>query len=95
MVAKQSHSDLHQYNTWKELLQTTVLELQGVATKESGANAEYYHQAERLLLNKAQRESFPEELRLLKAGKPIRRSSQLLNLSPELDDMGKLIRVGG
>lgn len=64
-----------------------------MATKESGA--EYYCQAERLLLNKAQRESFPEELLLLKVGKPIQRSSRLLNLSPELDDTGELIRVGG
>lgn len=95
VVVKQSDSDLHQYNTSKELLQATVQELHGAATKESGANVEYYRQAERLLLNKAQRESFPEQLHLLKAGKPIRCSNRLLNLSPELDDTGELIRVGG
>ena len=91
----QSDSDLHQYSTWKELLQATVQELHGAATEESCANAEDYRQAERFLLSRAQRDSFPEELRLLKAGKPVQRSSRLLNLSPELDDTGELIRVGG
>lgn len=62
---------------------------------EHCANAKVYSQAEKLLLNRAQRDSFPKELRLLKAGKPVQRSSRLLNLSQELDDTRGLIRVGG
>ena len=95
VTTRQSDSDLHRCSTWKEALQVTVQELHGAATEESCGTAEDYRQAERLLLSRAQRDSFPEELRLLKAGKPVQRSSRLLNLSPELDDGGELIRVGG
>lgn len=42
-----------------------------------------------LHLSRAQRDSFPEELRLLKRGK------LLLNLSPQLDDTGGLSWAGG
>ncbi|KAJ8286056.1 hypothetical protein GJAV_G00034060 [Gymnothorax javanicus] len=91
----QADTDLHRYGTWKELLQTTAQELHGAAFEDGCATAEDYCQAERMLLKRAQQESFPEEQRLLKAGKPVQRSSRLLNLSPELDNTGELIRVGG
>ncbi len=57
--------------------------------------AEDYRQAERLILQRAQLDSFPQEYSLLKAGRPVSRSSRLLTLSPEMDESGELIRVGG
>lgn len=61
--------------------------------EERCANAEEYCQAERLLLNRPQRDSVPDDFCPLKAGKPVQHNSCLFNLSPELDDTGKLIQV--
>ncbi len=83
------------YNTWKELLEATVRELQGAANQSGSYTAEDYRQAETLILKRAQSDCFPDELRLLRAGKPISPSSRLLTLSPEIDDAEGLIRVGG
>ncbi len=58
-------------------------------------SAEDHRHAETHLLRKAQQDCFPDELRLLKAKKPVLRSSRLCNLSPELDESSDLIRVGG
>lgn len=48
-----------------------------------------------LIFKQVQQDCFPEELRLLRAGKPVQRSSRLLTLSPELDPEVGIIRVGG
>lgn len=64
-------SDLHQYNTWKEMLEATAQELHGAAAKDSHATAEDYCQTEILLLRRAQLDSFPDEFRLRRAGKPV------------------------
>lgn len=85
---------MNQYDTWHELLDATVQELHGAA-KDSCPTAEGYRQAEMLLIKRAQQESFPDEFYLLSKGKPVQRSSRLLKLSPELDESGELIRVGG
>lgn len=57
-------------------------------------SAEDYIEAEVLVLKRAQRDSFPEEVECLQAGKPVPADSKLLTLAPELDTQG-LIRVGG
>ncbi|KAJ8356753.1 hypothetical protein SKAU_G00195470 [Synaphobranchus kaupii] len=54
-----------------------------------------YREAENLIFRRVQQDSFPEEMSLLKASKPIPSSSRLLTLSPELHEAGDLIRVGG
>ncbi|KAJ8400653.1 hypothetical protein AAFF_G00394220 [Aldrovandia affinis] len=54
-----------------------------------------YQKAETLILQRAQEDSFLDELHLLKAGKPIQSSSYLITLPPELDESGELIQVGG
>lgn len=77
------------------MLEATAQELHGAAAKDSHTTAEDYRQAETLLLKRAQLDSFPVEFHLLKAGKPVHRSSRLLTLSPEMDDTGELIRVDG
>jgi len=88
-------ADMYQYDTWQELLNATVQQLHGATTRDSCPTAEDYCQAETLILKRAQQDSFPEDLRLIKAGKPVLRSSRLSALSPEIDETGELIRVGG
>ena len=56
-------------------------------------SADNYAEAERLVLLRAQRESFSEELECLRRGNPVSLDSKLRDLAPELD--GDLIRVGG
>lgn len=50
--------------------------------------------AETLWVRKVQREQFEDELRLLKDGKNVSKTSQLYHLSPILDDQG-IIRLNG
>ncbi|KAJ8352099.1 hypothetical protein SKAU_G00235750 [Synaphobranchus kaupii] len=73
-------------STWKE---------QHRSCRDGDPAAETYREAENLIFRRAQQDSFPEEIHLLKASKPIPSSSRLLTLSPELDEAGDLIRVGG
>lgn len=84
-----------QYGSWKELLEVTVQELHGAANSNDKPTAEDYGQSEQLILQRAQRDSFQQEYSLLKADKPVPSSSRLRTLSPELDEQGELIRVGG
>ncbi|XP_078797113.1 uncharacterized protein LOC144989073 [Oryzias latipes] len=88
-------SELSQSNSWQELLRTTAEKLHGATKEDTSLNAEDYRQAELFLLKRIQEDSFPSELKLLKAGKDIPRSSRLLTLAPELDETGQLIIVGG
>lgn len=95
VASSQPIADPSHPNSWKELLEVTVLELHGAAKSNDPPTAEDFRQAERLILQRVQRDSFPQECSLLKAGKPVLRSSRLLTLSPELDESGELIHVGG
>ncbi|XP_077361589.1 uncharacterized protein LOC144006560 [Festucalex cinctus] len=87
--------DLEQFSSWKDLLEATTQELHGAAGSDGPPAAEEYRQAEKVLLRRAQMESFPQEYSLLKRGRVVPRNSRLITLSPELDDDGDLIRVGG
>lgn len=93
--SSQSASDRSQYNSWRELLEATAQELHGAANSNSHPTAEDFCQAEKLVLQRAQMDSFQQEYNLMKAGKPVPRSSRLLTLSPELAVSGDLICVGG
>lgn len=86
-------AEVKKYDTWKELLEATVQELQGAADQRGSCTAEDYRNAE--VLKRAQRGSFPDELWLLKVSKPISSSSRLLTLSPEIDAAEGLIHVRG
>lgn len=79
----------------KDLVEATVQEHHGAATQNGVPTASDYQQAEMLIFKRMQQDRFPEELRLLEAGKPVRNSSRLLTLAPELDPEGGIIRVGG
>jgi len=57
--------------------------------------AEHYVTAEKLLLQQAQRDSFPEEVKAVSSNRPLPSNSRLVSLSPEYDKDAGLIRVGG
>lgn len=66
-VAVPDIPDLTTHSTWNELVEATV---QGLKDTEP-PSAEDYRTAERHILLKSQIDSFPDEYKLLKAGKPI------------------------
>ncbi|XP_054869388.1 uncharacterized protein LOC129349632 [Amphiprion ocellaris] len=88
--------DSSKFSTWKELLQETASSLHGAADANStSTTAANFLQAEKLLLQRAQEDSFIEELRALKAGRALPSGSRLASLSPEYEDATGLLRVGG
>lgn len=82
------------HSTWQELLDDTVRELQQ-NHRSSSPTAEEYRHAEVIILQRAQQQSFPDDYRLLAAGKPVPTGSRLVTLAPEIDKSTALIRVGG
>ena len=82
-------------SSWQELLEDTVTELQGAPPSGTPCTAEDYQRAETEILLRAQRQSFPDDYKLLVGGKPVPPSSRLRTLSPVLDSTSGLIRVGG
>ncbi|KAL1251844.1 hypothetical protein QQF64_019640 [Cirrhinus molitorella] len=89
--------DVNQFSTWTDLLKATVTSLHGAAasTTQSTDNSESHISAEKLLLQRAQKDSFPEEFKALTSGRPLPSNSRLASLSPEYDRISGLIRVGG
>ncbi|XP_071950981.1 uncharacterized protein [Antedon mediterranea] len=88
--------DLEEFPTWPELVQALGEKLNAVDGQDSVVlTAEQVCDAEYQLLQRAQQESFKEEIATLKTQKEIPKSSRLLELSPELDETTNLIRVGG
>ncbi|KAL0171405.1 hypothetical protein M9458_031716, partial [Cirrhinus mrigala] len=83
---------LQHYDTLAEYLNAYGQELHGAAYTSS---ADLQRDVQQAVLRQAQAESFPDELRLLKSGKPVSSTSRLITLSPELDAVTGLIRVGG
>ncbi|XP_057688209.1 uncharacterized protein LOC130913548 [Corythoichthys intestinalis] len=83
------------YDTWQQLIQAKVQELQGQSSPGSSPSAREYQRAEREVLLQAQQQSFPEDFKLLSEGKPVLSKSRLLTLSPEMDRSSGLLRVGG
>lgn len=81
------------YSTWQELMDDTARELQQ-NLRNSPPTAEDYDQAEVVILQRAQQQSFPDEYRLLSAGKPVLSSICLVIPAPEMDKSMALIRGG-
>ncbi|KAJ8341930.1 hypothetical protein SKAU_G00342210 [Synaphobranchus kaupii] len=54
-------------STWKELLEAIAQELHGAAGRGGDPAAKTYREAENLIFRRAQQDSFPEEISLLKA----------------------------
>ncbi|KAJ8351045.1 hypothetical protein AAFF_G00158550 [Aldrovandia affinis] len=83
-------------SSFSELVKATARHLHGAAAdEEETPTAEKFKEAELSILRSAQRDSFPEEVQCLAAGKPVPSSSCLITLAPEYDVSLRLIRVGG
>ncbi|KAJ8400031.1 hypothetical protein AAFF_G00400700 [Aldrovandia affinis] len=86
--------DAQQFSSFSELVKATARHLHGAAAdEEETPTAEKFKEAELSILRSAQRDSFPEEVRCLAAGKPVPSSSCLVTLAPEYDVSLRLIRV--
>ena len=81
--------DTSQYSRLEDLITTAAKEV-----SDGAAAASSHLTVERLLVQKAKAESFPEELQALRKGIDLPANSRLLSLSPELDPASDLIRVG-
>lgn len=55
----------------------------------------HLQKAEVYVVKSSQEESFPEEVKCLKAGRPVSPSSKLSQLAPEIDPESALVKVGG
>ncbi len=77
-VLSSSIPDPSQFHTWQELVQATVRSLHGAATTDPDfpTEASEYIEAGKLLLAQAQLDSFPIEVRHLKAGHPVPQNSR-------------------
>ncbi|XP_049330100.1 uncharacterized protein LOC111189521 [Astyanax mexicanus] len=86
--------DPTQFTTWSELVAATKQALYGAESDPASPPLDL-HDVEKHILRTSQTDSFPEEVRLLKAHKPVSPSSRLSTLSPEWDAETGLVRVGG
>lgn len=87
--------DATQYLSFEDLVIATCRSLGGLKQQPYNPSATDYQLAENTVLQQAQMESFPDEYKALKSGKPISSSSSLITLSPEFDNSTNLIHVGG
>lgn len=85
--------DAGQFQTFRELVESTAQSMQGVANRE--LTADDYREAENIVLQRVQQDCFLSDLQHLITGKPLKRSSHLITLAPEFDSDSQLIRVGG
>lgn len=76
---------------WKELVQSVYDDLNMQSSESSSAPT--YRDVEITLLKQCQAESFPVELKLLLASKPLPLNSKIRALAPHLDKVTGLIRV--
>ncbi len=81
-----------QYDTLSAYLEACGQELHGAAYTSC---ADSQREVQLKILCQAQAESFPAELSLMRSGKPVSGTGRLASLSPELDSVTGLIRVGG
>lgn len=96
---KQTHPltpllDSAQFENWADLLKAAHQLLHGAAKGEFSPPSDL-QEAKVYVLKISQEESFPEEVRHLRAGKPVSPSSKLCQLAPEMDPESGLVRVGG
>lgn len=95
MTTTPSLPNVTEYHTWKDLVQAMIQHTQGSTDQSSQPTARDYQLVEFHIFLKSQLDSFPEEYRLLKAGKPVPATSRLLTLTSEFDETSQLIQVGG
>lgn len=78
--------DSSQFQTWQDLVHPNT---------DQPYNTTDVIAAEKSILAQSQLESFPEEIKALKANKPVPADSRLSSLAPEFDEVTGLVRVGG
>lgn len=61
IASGQSATDLNHHSSWKELLEVTAQELHGAADFNRHPTADDYRQAERVILQRVQKDSFSQE----------------------------------
>ncbi|CAB4022425.1 hypothetical protein AC249_AIPGENE7361, partial, partial [Paramuricea clavata] len=103
--SKQAIMNLNRFSSFEKAKRVVANVLKFIALTRKKVNArkigstqsltaDNLHQAETLLLQQAQIESFPHEVEALTNGKPISKNSRLVKLSPFIDATDGLIRVG-
>ena len=91
----QSLPEPEQFGSWSALVTATCGFLDGAALDRGTESESGLGAAEVALLRRCQMESFPEDVEDLGSGRPVRPSSRLAGLAPEMDVGSGLIRVGG
>lgn len=86
--------DFTQLENWVALLKAAHQLLHGAATGKSTPSSNL-QEAKVYVLMISQEASFSEEVRHLRAGKPMSPRSKLRQLAPEMDRESGLVRVGG
>lgn len=84
-----------QFTDWLELVKATHQALNGAAVTDANTQKYELRNADLHLLHSCQADSFLEEVKALKASKPVSCHSQLKILAPDMDANPGLIRVGG
>ncbi|XP_046556868.1 uncharacterized protein LOC124266100 [Haliotis rubra] len=88
--------DDKQYDSWNDLVVTSIAKLHGAADSNSISDTvDQTENVENKVYRQIQEDSFPEEISNLVSGKEIQPSSRLLPLSPVYDSECGLIRIGG
>ncbi|XP_038053740.1 uncharacterized protein LOC119726178 [Patiria miniata] len=96
VVIQPNLPDPSEHDTWSDLVAATMQHLHGAAEDADPTKlVEQRVEAEMFLYQRAQQDSFPEEIACIQAGKELPRGSRLLQLAPEYDESCGLIRVGG
>ena len=93
----------NRYSTLKTLLTTTALVtryIHNISSEEESRIvgpllADDLYEAKRLWLMHIQQICFPEEIKLLKEGKNVKKTSSILNLTPFYDETDNLMKMGG
>lgn len=91
--------DVSRFSTWTRAVRTVarVLLFIRICRRKQleDVSADLLQEAEMLLIKQSQAESFPDELKVMKIGKPLPTGSKLRNLDPFIYENDNLLRVRG
>lgn len=84
------------FSTWRSLKRAVRIlkELARFSTTDCKPTRVSENESETFIIKTLQEEAFPKEMTALRSGLPLPKHSNILTLSPHLDDLG-LLRVGG
>ena len=81
-------------NSWPRMKKIIAFVLRW-KMKVKSINVEILEKAERAIIRLVQKDAFPKEMKNLTDRQPVKRSSNILKLTPFLSEDDELIRVGG